>query len=44
VGRSPLGGVVGPRGRGVVFMRDMFTLNEMWAKGKIYILVGTLLG
>jgi hypothetical protein len=44
VGRSPLGGVVGPRGRGVVFMRDIFTLNEMWAKGKIYILVGILLG
>jgi hypothetical protein len=46
VGRSPLGGgVFSPRGGGrVVCMRDIFTLNEIWAQGKIYILIGTWLG
>jgi hypothetical protein len=29
---------------GVVCMRDIFILNEIWAKGKIYTLVGPLLG
>jgi hypothetical protein len=25
-------------------MRDIFILNEIWVQGKIYILIGTLLG
>jgi hypothetical protein len=29
---------------GVDCMRDLFILNEIWAQGKIYILIGTLLG
>jgi hypothetical protein len=45
VGRAPRGGcVVGPRGARVVCMRDVIILNEIWAQGKIYILVGTFLG
>jgi hypothetical protein len=31
-------------GAQIVCLRDIFILNEMWAKDKIYILVGTLLG
>jgi hypothetical protein len=26
------------------YMRDIFILNEIWARDKIYFLVGTLLG
>jgi hypothetical protein len=40
---STPGGAVGPGGGGVC-IRDTLILNEMWAQGKICILVGTLLG
>jgi hypothetical protein len=29
---------------GVDFMRHIFILNYIWVQGKIYILIGTLLG
>jgi hypothetical protein len=32
------------RGPRVVCMRNIFIFNEIWAKDKIYILLGTLLG
>jgi hypothetical protein len=41
--RAPWRGAVGSLGARVVCMRVMFILNEIWAKDKIYILVGTLL-
>jgi hypothetical protein len=40
---GPPGGAVGPLG-GVDCMGDIFILNEIWTQGKIYILIGTLLG
>jgi hypothetical protein len=45
VGPPPLGGcTLGPRGGGVVCMRVIFILNEIWTEDGIHILVGTLLG
>jgi hypothetical protein len=44
---APPGGAVGLLGgRGVVYMKDIFILNEIWAQDKIYsyMLVDTLLG
>jgi hypothetical protein len=43
-GARLLGGAAGPLGARVVCMRDIFILEEIWVQGKIYILVGTLLG
>jgi hypothetical protein len=46
-GAPPGRGAVGPLGVGgspVVCMRDVFISNEIWAQGKIYILVVTVLG
>jgi hypothetical protein len=31
-------------GEQVVYMMDIFILNEIWVQDKIYILVGSLLG
>jgi hypothetical protein len=33
-----------PPGGQVDCMRDIFIVNEIWVQGKIYILIGTLLG
>jgi hypothetical protein len=44
VRRAHAGGAVSPLGRKVVYMTDIFILNDIWAQDKIYILVGTLLG
>jgi hypothetical protein len=38
------GGPVGPLGAQGDCMRDICILNEIWVRGKIYILIGTLLG
>jgi hypothetical protein len=39
----PQAGAVGPLGgMRVDCMRNIFILNEIWAQGKIYILIGTL--
>jgi hypothetical protein len=35
---------VGPLGAPVVFVRDIFILDEIWTQDKIHILVGTFLG
>jgi hypothetical protein len=40
----PRRGAVVPVGRGVVYMRNIYTLIEIWAQDKIYTLMGTLLG
>jgi hypothetical protein len=44
VGRAPGGRCLSSAGARVVCMRNTFILNEIWAQGKIYILLGTLLG
>jgi hypothetical protein len=45
MGRDPGGGAVTSGGRSAsVYIRNTFTLNEIWAQDKIYILVGILLG
>jgi hypothetical protein len=43
LGGAPWGSTVGPLGggRGLVFIRDIFIFNEIWAQD---ILLGTLLG
>jgi hypothetical protein len=39
----PLGGAVGPLGGSAnCFKRDIFILNEIWKKDKMYIVVDTL--
>jgi hypothetical protein len=44
-GVRPTGGSVGPLGRRVVYMRDIFILNETWEQNKIYTyFIGSLLG
>jgi hypothetical protein len=45
MGRVPGGDAVGFLGKGpVVFMRDIFGLNEIWTNDKMHVLVGNLLG
>jgi hypothetical protein len=44
VGRVPWGVAVGPLGGRVYCMRDTLILKEIWAQGKIYSLMGTLIG
>jgi hypothetical protein len=44
-GATPLGGLLDLcGGTRVVCVRDLFTLNEIWAEDEIYIFVGTLTG
>jgi hypothetical protein len=31
-------------GRGVAYIADIFILNDIWAQGRVHILIGTLLG
>jgi hypothetical protein len=38
------GGLFVLRGAQVDCMRNIFIVNEIWLQGKIYILIGTLLG
>jgi hypothetical protein len=40
-GARPIGGAVGPLGARVC-LKDIFILNEIWAKDKIFFLIGTL--
>jgi hypothetical protein len=41
---ASLGGAVGPWGAQVDCIRDILVLNKIWVQGKIYILIGVLLG